>query len=61
MIPDVNVLCSLMKHLIFRPLNQIASLADSETAIYSASVVDKATVACKRAFQLTAQCDAPGF
>jgi hypothetical protein len=39
----------------YKPVNQIASLADSETAIYSASVVDKATVACKCAFQLTAQ------
>ena len=39
----------------YKPLNQIASLQASEIAIYSASVVDKATVACKLAFQLTAQ------
>ena len=39
----------------YKPLNQIASLQALEIAIYSASVVDKATVACKLAFQLTAQ------
>src|SRR5438105_12396334 len=40
---------------VYKPLNQIASLHASEIAIYSASVVDKATIACKLAFQLTAQ------
>ena len=39
----------------YKPLNQIASLQASEIAIYSASVVDKATVACKLTLQLTAQ------
>ena len=39
----------------YKSLNQIASLHASEIAIYSASVVDKATIACKFAFQLTAQ------
>src|SRR6266508_6964317 len=40
---------------VYKPLNQITSLHASEIAIYSASVVDKATIACKLAFQLTAQ------
>src|SRR6266498_3150310 len=47
--------CNPAKSLVYKPLNQIASLYASEIAIYSASVVDKATVACKLAFQLTAQ------
>jgi hypothetical protein len=37
------------------PFNHKASLVTSAIAIYSAYVVDKATVSCKRAFQLTAQ------
>jgi hypothetical protein len=39
----------------YKPLNQIASLQASEIAIYLASVVDRATVAYKLAFQLTPQ------
>jgi len=39
----------------YKPLNQIASLQASEIAIYLASLVDKATIACKLAFQLTAK------
>ena len=39
----------------YNPLNQIASLQASEIAIYLVSVVDKATVACRQAFQLTTQ------
>ena len=41
--------------LEYKPLKQIASLQASEIAIYSASIVDKAIVACKLAFQLIAQ------
>src|SRR6266508_2210744 len=47
--------CNFAKLSIQTPLNQIASLHASEIAIYSALVVDKATVAYKLAFQLTAQ------
>ena len=39
----------------YKPLNQIASLQASEIVIYSASIVDKATIACKLTFQLTTQ------
>ena len=80
MIPHINVLCLLIKHLIFceenstlwqsqktmvifklslsslnSPFNQIASLQASIIAMYSASIVDKATIVYKVAFQLIAQ------
>jgi len=40
---------------VYKPLNQIASLHASEIAIYSASVVEQATIDCKVASRFTPQ------
>lgn len=68
MLSDVNMLRSFIKHLILCKANTILtvtkyysarrtstklSLQATEIAIYSASVVDKATVTCMLVFQLT--------
>ena len=54
-ITKYTVTSCMRSRSLTNPLNQIASFTPSMSEIYSASVVDKATIDCRLAFQLIAE------